>query len=95
MATTTAAQRTYLRALLDDTTTSDARDAAESAYISDVTTRFQAEAAKLETPEGLAELSARWKARQASARAMFPRAENMLPLTDHEPAPNPLTLTSH
>jgi hypothetical protein len=88
--TTTAPQRAYLRALLDDTTTADARDAAERAYVADVTARFQAEAAKLESPEGLAELSQRWKDRQASARALFPRAENPLPLTDHEPAP-----TSH
>jgi hypothetical protein len=93
--TTTAPQRAYLRALLDDTTTSDARDAAEQAYVADVTERFQAEAAKLESPEGLAELSQRWKDRQASARAMFPRAENPLPLTDLEPAPIPLTLSSH
>lgn len=79
--TTTAAQRAYIRALLGDNVSSSDRDAAELAYVDDVTKRFQAEAAKLETPDGLAELEKRWKDRQASARAMFPHAENPLPIT--------------
>jgi hypothetical protein len=83
--TTTAAQRAYIRALLSDTITADKRDSAELAYIDDVTKRFQAEAAKLETADGLAELSKRWTDRQGLARAMFPKPENMLPLT-HAPA---------
>ncbi|MFO0737032.1 MAG: hypothetical protein U0270_14185 [Labilithrix sp.] len=84
--TTTAPQRAYIRALLSSTITSEDRDSAEAAYISDVTARFQAEATKLESATGLAELSKRWTDRQAAARAMFPKPENMLPLTHPPPA---------
>lgn len=80
-ATTTAPQRAYIRALLSDTISSDARDSAEYAYIDDVTKRFQAEAAKLDSPDGLQELEQRWKDRQAAARAMFPNPANPLPRT--------------
>lgn len=84
---TTKAQRDYLRVLLGTNVTQDARDAAEYAYIDDVTARFQAEAAKIDSADGLAELSKRWTDRQGAARAMFPKPENMLPLTHAPQAP--------
>src|SRR6185369_12192385 len=63
----TTAQRDYIRTLVDPNATSDARDAAEAAYVSDLGDRLSAEAAKLDSPAGRSDLEARWMARQASA----------------------------
>jgi hypothetical protein len=78
---TTPAQRKYLRALLDPRPDSEVRDAAESEYLTDITGRYTAETSKLESDGGRDQIAQRWRARQASARAMFPTAANPLPIT--------------
>jgi len=79
--TMTGPQRKYLQALLDPSTETEVRDAAESAYIADVTGRYTAETSQLESDAGRAAIARRWRARQVSARAMFPTAANPLPIT--------------
>jgi len=77
----------YIRALLDPETAAEARDAAELAYVADLSARLEAEAQKLDTAAGRAELERRLAERQAQARALFPRAANPLPITPHPATP--------
>jgi hypothetical protein len=79
-----AAQRAYMRALLDPTVDPLVRDSKQEAYVTELTTRYNAEIAKLDTQAGRETLTTRWYDRQASARAMFPDAKNPLPIT-HAP----------
>jgi hypothetical protein len=76
-----ALQKDYIHALVDPSTPADVRDAAESSYIDDLTSRTAAEAAKLQTDAGRQELHQRWLDRQAAARALFTTAANPLPIT--------------
>jgi len=79
-----AAQRAFMRALLDPTVDPDVRDQKQAAYVTELTTRYNATTAKLDTQAGRTELTTRLFDRQASARAMFPDAKNPLPIT-HAP----------
>jgi hypothetical protein len=81
LATTTPEARAFIRALVAEGVDPAVRDEAESAYVADLGARLAADAARLETSAGQAELAQRWKGRQASARALFPTAANPLPIT--------------
>src|SRR5262249_33737158 len=74
-----------IRALIDPTTTDDERAAAEAAYTADITARYQADTAKLQSTEGLAELDDRRAKRQQAAQALFARPANPLPRMQHVP----------
>ncbi|MBX3225677.1 MAG: hypothetical protein KIT84_31135 [Labilithrix sp.] len=78
--TTTAEQRAFIRALIAPNVSSDARDAAELAYLDDITARLAKEIEQLDSAAGLETLAQRWTDRQADARALFPRPENPFPL---------------
>lgn len=80
----TAAQRAYMRVLLDPTADPVVRDSKQEAYVTELTTRYNADIARLDTQAGREALNTRWYDRQASARAMFPDAKNPLPIT-HAP----------
>jgi hypothetical protein len=75
-----------IAAILDPNTTDDARSKAESDYIADLTTRYQADIAKVESPEGLKELDDRLAERQRAAFDMFPSTANVLPRLEHVPS---------
>lgn len=75
-----------IAALLDPNTSDEDRDAATAAYTKDITARFTAETAKLESAEGLAELDARLAKVQKQTQVMFPSTANMLPRLQHVPA---------
>ncbi len=75
------ARRAYADALLDDAADVKAK---RLAYLAEMTTVYQNEAKKLNTPEGRSELKARSQARKDSARAMFDRDANPMPLLHDE-----------
>lgn len=76
-----SSSRALVRALVGPSVTSDERDAAEAAYISDLGARIASDVEKLEMSSGRQELEHRWRERQAKARALFPTAANPLPIT--------------
>jgi hypothetical protein len=81
-----SAREKYIAVLLDPATADDVRAKAEAAYVADITARYQADTAKLETPDGFAELDQRLAARQRATSILFPTTANPLPRMQHVPS---------